>query len=699
MNRTDCRHRVQATLERWRADLSSEIARRGTIKSPGGLDISPIELLGYTYERSLDGATDSATPPGRARRASEARRDKGVYYTPRFIVNAIVDRTLEPITRGKTPEELAQIRIIDPACGSGIFLLAAFEHMLAAHERSHRKRGGAARLTLAKKREILKNTIHGVDVDGDAVEVAQVSLCLKLLEGERDGLAGSDIDSRVMDMLPELRNLRRGDGLLGSAVAGGAYHAVLGNPPYVRIQRMNAQAPAVVEAYRSRFRSAQAGNFNMYAVFVERALELLRPEGRVGLILPHTFFQAKFGAGLRELLAERGAVHEIVDFGHAQVFEGVTTYTCLFFLGGSPAKEFELRRVEGDGDLPNALQKALARGAERISTAELARPTWNFRAGGGELAERLRSMKPSLGEVCDRIFQGLVTGADDVFFLEARGKSIYSRALGREVDVEPALLHPLLKGSAHIRRWALDPTPLRALFPYRSPEEGAELLSQTELRRAYPKAWGYLRACKDILEARERGKWKGNERWHAYGRSQALGLVGRPKILCPSIAKRSSFAVEASGGMFFSGSGGGGGGGYGLLVRPDISMDYLCALLNSRPLEWLLKTQTTPFRGGYMASNRQYIEGLPIRLPNLDSPWEKALYDELSGLSREMAELIRRRRGSGAREQAILDKTILEMDRAIDLRVYDLYDISKKERAVIDAGEQADGDRRLGDAA
>jgi hypothetical protein len=151
--------------------------------------------------------------------------------------------------------------------------------------------------------------------------------------------------------------------------------------------------------------------------------------------------------------------------------------------------------------------------------------------------------------------------------------------------------------------------------------------------------------------------------------------------------------------MFFSGSGGGGGGGYGLLVRPDISMDYVCALLNSRLLEWLLRTQTTPFRGGYIASNRQYIEGLPIRLPRLDLPEEKALHDELSALSRKMAELVRRRRGCGAREQAALDETILEMDRAIDERVYELYDISKKERALIDAGEQADAARGLGDAA
>jgi hypothetical protein len=665
--------------------------------SPYRFDVIPVELLGSVYERLLGSAITLKNGRPSVELRPEVRRAGGVYYTPRFIVNAIIDRTLGPFTRGKTPEELCALRVIDPACGSGTFLLAAFDHIVEAHERFYNQstpcpdrykgdfvlRSGVPRLTLRKKEEILASCIHGVDVDEQAVEIARMSLYLKLLEGERDVPIGRRPP-------PLLLNVRRGDSLLEQSLApevdggganalSGTFHAVIGNPPYLRIQEMSAPGPHAVALYKSRYRAARKGNFDAYALFVERALELIRPDGLVGFILPHKFFQAKYGAALRALLAERGAVHEIVDFGDAQVFEGATTYTCLFYLGGSPAKEVLLRRVNAGVALPRALATALSRPANVIPTSELARPTWSFRAGGGELADRLRAANPPLGEVCKRIFQGLVTGADDVFFLEARGNRLYSRALKSEVDVEPALLLPLLKGSAHIRRYAFDPTPLRALFPYGSPQ--SELLSKDELRRSYPKAWGYFLACKEALEARERGKWKGNECWYAYGRSQALALVGRPKILCPSLAKRSSFAVDPSGEMSFSGSGGGGGGGYGLLVRPDVSMDYICALLNSRLLEWLLRSQTTPFRGGYIASNRQYIEGLPIRLPRLDLPNEKAEHDALAELSRRIAALARERRGGRAPE---VEAAILEADRAIDDRVYHLYGLSPAERGLVE---------------
>ncbi|HLM71820.1 MAG TPA: hypothetical protein VK459_03995, partial [Polyangiaceae bacterium] len=118
-----------------------------------------------------------------------------------------------------------------------------------------------------------------------------------------------------------------------------------------------------------------------------------------------------------------------------------------------------------------------------------------------------------------------------------------------------------------------------------------------------------------------------------------------------------------------------------LLVRPDMSMDYICALLNSSLLEWLLRAQTTPFRGGYIASNRQYIEGLPIRLPRLDLPNEKAEHDALAELSRKIAALVRERRGGRAPE---IDAAILEADRAIDDRVYHLYGLSRAERGLVE---------------
>jgi hypothetical protein len=673
---------------------------------------------------------DAITRAGALDRAAAIRADRrarGVFYTPRYIVDAVVARALDPFVKDKTPEELIQVRIVDPACGTGHFVCGAFEHLVRAHERFYVEvaarpghyagdfcaRDGAVRLTLRRKQEILAKCMYGVDIDGPAVDIARTALRERLLEreveGELERASERDEQATISRILE--RQVRHGDSLLspqelappgesgeapvalafdwrslsegfGHVMAAGGFHAVVGNPPYVRIQAMRAGAPRAVALYKSRYRAAKSGSFDLYGLFVERALGLIRPEGRVGYIVPHKFFQAKYGEALRDLLAEKRAVREIVDLGHAQAFEGATTYTCLLFLGGSPSDKVEVRRVDpaSPGGLARGLIEALDRPAETVAANTLARATWDLSSEPrfSALAERLCARFPPLRDVCERIFQGLVTGADDVFFLEERGRRAYSRALDAEVDVEAELLHPLLKGAAHIRRYAADKTPLRALFPYRSAGARAELLSPGELRLKYPGAWAYLEACKPILERRERGAWRGRERWYAYGRSQALSLVNRPKIMCPSLAKRTSFVVDAAGEMFFSGSGGGGGGGYGLRVRPGVSMDYVCALLNSSLLDGLLRARSTVYRGGYMASNRQYIERLPIRLLDPTQPDEKAAHDAIVELAQRAAVIHARLRealvSDRAREALLAERT--SIDEAIDVHVDRLYGIA-----------------------
>ena len=281
-------------------------------------------------------------------------------------------------------------------------------------------------------------------------------------------------------------------------------------------------------------------------------------------------------------------------------------------------------------DLVGALDVALNSRATRLPASKLTANTWDFRAGGGDLAERLLAAKPSLADITARIFQGLVSGADDVFYLQRSGSRCFSRALDEQVHVEAELLHPLLKGSVHIKRYSALPTDLYTLFPYRHDAGQAALLGAREFEDWFPKGWSYLTRCRRQLEAREHGKWK-HERWYAYGRSQALSVVSLPKILTPSIANESSFLVDADGEFFFTGSGGGGGGGYGLLLKEGcpMSMQYVCAVLNSAVLEWLVRVQSTNYRGGYFAFNRQYIERLPIPAPDLNDKVQRGSHDRL----------------------------------------------------------------------
>ncbi|MEE8389712.1 MAG: N-6 DNA methylase, partial [Anaerolineae bacterium] len=370
---------------------------------PYEFSVLPVEILGQVYEQFL-GKVIRLTAGHRAKveEKPEVKKAGGVYYTPSYIVDYIVRQTVGKLVAGQTPRQIARLRILDPACGSGSFLLGAYQYLLDYHRQwyenndparyARRKqppvyhapspsqgegRGGGWRLTGAEKKRILLNNIHGVDIDRQAVEVTKLSLLLKVLEGETEETLGQQLSLWRERALPDLgNNIKCGNSLIGPdyfaaqlmpgeeemrrvnpfdweaefpevmaaggslAGSGQGFDCVTGNPPYIRIQTMKEWAPTEVEFYKQRYAAASKGNYDIYVVFVERALQLLNEQGRMGYILPHKFFQAKYGQPLRQLLAGGKHLAEIVHFGDQQIFTGASTYTCLLFLDKKGNQQF-----------------------------------------------------------------------------------------------------------------------------------------------------------------------------------------------------------------------------------------------------------------------------------------------------------------------------------------------------------------------
>jgi hypothetical protein len=404
---------------------------------------------------------------------------------------------------------------------------------------------------------------------------------------------------------------------------------VIGNPPYIRIQTLTKSDPKLAAYFKERYKkSAGKGNYDLYVCFVERGIELLQQNGQLAFILPHKFFNAEYGEPLRALLANGKHLRHVVHFGDQQIFPGATNYVCLLFL--AKAGEPQCRFVKVD-NLNHWL--ATLEGTEaNILAAKISEAEWNFAVGrGSELLERLRAMPVKLDDVADRIFQGLVTGADGVFIVHNRSEErFFSEASGQEFELEPELIHPLLKGSLDIRRYKIDPPSRCILFPYRLLNGQAKLIPAAEFKQLYPKAWSYLQGNRERLEAREGGKWK-HDRWYAFGRSQNLSEMEQRKILTPCIASKASFTFDNIGKFYFIGSGAGGGGGYGITLKPSFEFrpEYVLALLNSSPLDFLLKRVSSTFRGGYFGYSRQFIDRLPIRALKLSNPEERRQHDAI----------------------------------------------------------------------
>jgi len=241
-----------------------------------------------------------------------------------------------------------------------------------------------------------------------------------------------------------------------------------------------------------------------------------------------------------------------------------------------------------------------------------------------------------------------------------------------------------------IRRYAANPSK-RVLFPYDA-EASANLgktvlIPESEFEKQFPRAWEYLKENYDILRNREKGKMR-HQGWYGYVYPKSVSLFAKRKILTPSIASSASYALDTNGELYFVGSGGGGGGGYGIILRDDSSVayEYLLGLLNSRLLDFYLKQISTPFRGGYYAYNRQYIEQLPIRTINFDDPEDIARHNKMVALVERMLALHKKLAAATVPpEKELYQRQIAATDRQIDALVYELYGLTEEEVGVIES--------------
>ncbi len=731
-------------------------------ESPYEFSVLSADILGQIYERFLGKVIRlTAGHQAKVEEKPEVRKAGGVFYTPDFITKAIVRQTIGPLLEGKTPRQVAKLRFCDMACGSGSFLIAAFQFLLDWHrdwyvhdERGtmndelkrgktpiYQSQGGEWRLTTEGRKRILLNNLYGVDIDAQAVEVTKLSLLLKVLEGESQQSITKQFELFHQRALPDLgSNIKCGNSLIGSdayryqqlsllpeedryrvnvfdwetafpevfkvdaasrrvGIGGDAastlsgFDAIIGNPPYIRIQTMKEWAPVEVELYKSLYRSAAAGNYDIYVVFVEKALSLLNKSGRLGFILPHKFFNAQYGEALRGIIAGGRHLAHVVHFGDQQVFANATTYTCLLFLHKAGIEECYFRRIDdldawrmeqleligskGSDVAPMIVHEAAAlyrakgrkttpTGAEgRIPARVITSEEWNFAVGRDAVAlQRLHKSKTKLGDVAD-IFVGLQTSADKIYVLP------------NDSDIEQGLTKPFIL-TGDLTAYAPPIPSARLIFPYEIRNGNAMLLSADTLKKTYPKGWAHLNEHRDELVNRERGKWR-HERWYAFGRSQNLTQMDAAKLIIQVTAQRPTVLLDERG-LYMTG--GGSGPFYG--IRPKdaaFPIKYLLAILNSALFGWIVKAQSTNLRGGYIKFSKQYIATAPIVTPDEAGPEKvKALVGQVD----EIIQLRKRRvAAKSPPDKDMLDRQIYAASREIDRLVYELYGLTEEEIKIV----------------
>jgi hypothetical protein len=597
---------------------------------------------------------------------SKRKRD-GVYYTPEWVVNLLVEGALEPwLAAAKAqsgwPSEdlglpdaaqvaayesrLKRLRIVDPACGSGAFLISAFRRLLDERVEVERQKarlvGGAVKAAVpeaALTTEILANNIYGVDINPASVEIAKLALWLHSARADGplssldhtircgNSLVGTDFwvgrppcDAAFQERInafdwgeafPEVWPDR----------TGGGFDIVLGNPPYVKLQNLVAVDPAYaawLQANRGEatYESAQTGNFDLYLPFIEQGLRLLAPEGRMAYIAPSLWTVNEYGEGLRRLIRESRQLDRWVDFKGFQIFKEAITYTALQFFTRSENPAVKIATA-ADG---NAAAVDWSDTDLTVSYSALPMKGEWLMATGAEraLIDRLAATCLRLDDrsVTRAIYQGLITSADEIYHLRRIANGRYRcspkatrgapRPPAYEVEIEDAIMKPLISGS-EAKRYEDPATNTFLLFPYERKAGGAmSLLSAEVLEKRFPKAWKFLLSWEEKLRGRESGAFD-DDTWWRFGRHQSLENQDIRKLVVAQTVPEMRVCADDRGDRYLNNV-----RVNGILAARDVDQDYLLGVLNGAVADFVFRRIGKPKAGGYFEANKQFIAPLPV---------------------------------------------------------------------------------------
>jgi type I restriction-modification system DNA methylase subunit len=406
-------------------------------KSPYEFSVIGAEILGTAYERFLGKVIRLTTAHhAKVEEKPEVRKAGGVFYTPQYIVEHIVKQTVGNLIEGKTPEEITKIKICDPACGSGSFLLGAFQFLLDYHLNWYTKKYTKSKaskgspltpegnLTTQVKKQILLNNIFGVDIDTQAVEVTKLSLLMKCMEGETK--ASMQTTLAFERILPTLdNNIKSGNSLIDmdfyegrldfgedrkikpfnwkskfpEVFKHGGFDAIIGNPPYVMLQNLETR-----ETFDYALKVYQSAKYKIdtYQLFVERSIKLLKEKGKFGYITPNTFLKNIHSEPLRKILLANTTLVEITIFKYS-VFASASVDTCIFtFSKEKPSTTSAVKIFQADK--PNSFQ--LKSEIKQSTFATNNRNDFNVAVGESDnnLLEKIKRNTSILGQYCNAYF-------------------------------------------------------------------------------------------------------------------------------------------------------------------------------------------------------------------------------------------------------------------------------------------------------
>jgi hypothetical protein len=618
-----------------------------------------VNILGHLFEQSItDLEAIRAAIRGQAadRQGSRRKRD-GIFYTPDRITRFIVTRAIGGWLAGRLAaiearhrrdkpgpqsnatrlriwldylETLGTIKVLDPACGSGAFLVAAFDYLSAEYERVNRL---VAELTGAPAqrglfdldRQILQENLNGVDLNRESVEITKLSLWLKTARRDKplnnlDGnirCGNSLVEPPAPDAPPALAaacaalpsDARPFDwrAAFPAVFARGGFDVVIGNPPYVRQELLGPYKPYLAQRYASYH-----GVADLYCYFYERGLELLAPDGKLSYIVTNKWLRAGYGEPLRRLFSERAEVEEILDFGHAPIFEDADTFPCILVAHPRPAAPataptdhapmVRVCPIPRDRPTELSLENYVHEHGYPVPWDRYGTAPWSLEppAVDGLMAKVRERGVPLMEFVGAKPLYGIKTGLNEAFLIDEATRT----ALIRDDPGCAAIIKPYLRGQ-DIGRWVpewqgLWMIVLRSSGNCAWPWSGAGDEAEAVFQRIYPGLHAHMKPLQDRLMARQdQGRY-----WWELRTCDYYQAFEQPKILYQEIQFLPQYALS-EGPLY---------GNNKVFLLPTAD-HYLLAVLNS-PLLWWHNWRYLPHMKDEALNPAGFrMESLPIAEP------------------------------------------------------------------------------------
>jgi len=707
--------------------------------SPYRFDVIPTKLLSDIYEIFLSKKLLIDGDEVKDEIKSEYLKTKGAVSTPQYIVQEIIRRTIpKNKLHGLGIENIFTQKILDIACGSGVFAIEAYDYI----EEIFRKLFIATKhpdfeqffvvtktdviVNLLGKKAIMDNCIFGVDIDPEAVEVAKMSLSLKIVDaseflesynemgifgnrilngiGNNIRCGNSLVESDILEVFPSIEDNE--EELLKTNIFDwkgehgfneifeqkGGFDFIIGNPPYVEVKKYNVDLPYMHLYIKEKFPSSKNGKIDLAIPFIERGIGLLNPTGRLGFIVQKRFFKTEYGKKIREIITASNYLSSVIDFETTSIFKDRITYVALLLLDKSSPENFSFKLFKGNVEtLASQLRETqtpdVAPEQYSILPAKAVNANpWSF--DDNELIE-IKTRLLEFGCLGDyaKVRVGIQVLWDKAYQIRPtsvkkgiiRGKS----HIEEDFEIELAACRPLIcnENFYHYRN---DNADVFVIFPYDVAKGDVTEISFSDFKKRFPLAGEYLSRNKATIQKNVE-TWNGAKAWHLYTRVQNHGAT-YPKILVPMTALDTFASLTFSdktycdnANVFFIDT----------PTKDENTLYALSAIINSTIYSVLARSIANPQTNGYFKFNKQFLEPVPFPVQNFTD--DTKLKAQLAKAAKRIDELQDRFKCSSPTQKRTIATLLSTQWNLLDELCYQFYGLTNAEKVFFnDRGRNVD---------